>query len=478
MAYQRLSARLVSVYVFLLLFVWMAGTAVAGDESSGDSRWGLFKKNTDLLSEIEKKLISSENPLRLWEDENGSFLQAGVRAEFAYFNQSNSWFDESKNNLGKKSDTWFEQAYGFGMFGSYFLPDAGEVYGRLTGLHMRTGNNDAAGSTNGVKQDDNTRVESAYMGWRSGDLFDSLGKDFIDVSVGRRQYVAGNGFLFYAESSNGGKRGSYWIGSRHAADFLALLTLKTGGFSADIFHLKADDNPNSDTRATGVTLDYGFDTLGGIGGGVYYITSDIDARDSMEVYDARYSLTPFAGLDAEKDSFAFLKPLKFEAEYVYEDTDDGFGEGHGWYASAAYQFEKLPWQPTLTYRYASFDENYDPLFYGFNDWGYWYQGEILGEYVLSNSNLDSHMIRLSASPIESVTANFFYYHFMLHDASDYGVSNSNYADEFDLTIDWTANKHLSFSLVGAHASPNSGAKQDTGGNNGWSYMMLYTKIQF
>jgi len=71
-----------------------------------------------------------------------------------------------------------------------------------------------------------------------------------------------------------------------------------------------------------------------------------------------------------------------------------------------------PGSSTLTYRYASFEatiparaksESYDPLFYGFNDWGYWYQGEVAGEYVLSNSNLLSHMIKLNVKPIESVS---------------------------------------------------------------------------
>ena len=475
---QRKVFRCSLLGILVLLTVFITGTALAEEGWERLRLKNAFKKSAELLTEIEKKLISSDNPLRLWSGDNGTFLQAGVKGEFAYFDQDDSWFGESESNLGKKSETWFEQAYTLSMFGSYFLQDAGEVYGRVSGLHMRTGNTDAAGSTLGVSQDENTRLQSAYLGWRSADLFSSLGKDFIDVSIGRRQYIAGTGFLFYSQSSNGGERGAYWIGSRHEADFLALLTLKTGNLSADIFHLKADDNSNTGTKASGVTLDYSFDKMGGVGGGVYLISSNIDARDSMPVYDIRCDINPFAGLDDGLQSLSYLKPFNIAAEYVYEDTDDGFGEGHAWYVSGSYQFEKRPWKPTLTYRYASFDENYDPLFYGFDDWGNWYQGEILGEYVLSNSNLDSHMIKLSVSPSACVTANLMYFHFMLHKAEDFGVSNENYADEFNLTIDWTANKHLSFSLVGAHASPNSAAKQQTGGNDGWSYVMLYTSIQF
>ena len=58
--------------------------------------------------------------------------------------------------------------------------------------------------------------------------------------------------------------------------------------------------------------------------------------------------------------------------------------------------------PKLSYRYAFFqgddpetpaNEAFDPLLLGFYDWGSWWQGEIAGEYFLSNSNLDSHQIR-------------------------------------------------------------------------------------
>ena len=64
----------------------------------------------------------------------------------------------------------------------------------------------------------------------------------------------------------------------------------------------------------------------------------------------------------------------------------------------------MPWQPTLSYRYAFFqgddpgtiaDEAFDPLFVGFYDWGTWWQGEIAGEYFLANSNSISHLARVT-----------------------------------------------------------------------------------
>lgn len=417
---------------------------------------------------------AKDNPLQFYKDPSGSYVKATLQTNLAFFGQGNSWFDESEANLGEKSDNWWEYTVVPGMEGSYFTGKAGEVYARASAVAAGTDGYDAANSNNGEESISKLRMEDAYLGWRSGDLFSSLGKDFLDISFGRQQYVAGNGFLFQNESQNSNKRGAFWLGSRKAADYAALVRVKTGGFSGDLLYLKADDKPDSHTKAAGVTLDYAFEKLGGIGGGYYNLDSDIDARDGMNIYDARFSLTPFAlfeGLD-------ILKPFKLEAEYVYEDTDSGFDTGNGWYVSAGYQFDSIPWKPTLTYRYASFDEDYDPLFYGFNDWGNWYQGEILGEYVLSNSNLDSHMIRLNFSPLESVNVNLFVYDFKLHNKRAFGVSSDDYAMEYDLTVDWTVNDHLMFSVVGALADPDDGAEEQTGGDDNWTYMMLSTTISF
>ncbi len=73
-------------------------------------------------------------------------------------------------------------------------------------------------------------------------------------------------------------------------------------------------------------------------------------------------------------------------------------------SAGAYQLSKLPWTPTLSYRYAQFSGGdthaFDSLFTGLPDWGYWFQGELLGEFVLSNSNLKSHQVRLTVKPTD------------------------------------------------------------------------------
>jgi hypothetical protein len=449
---------------------------------------------------------AAKNPLRFWEGQNKSYLQATIKADLAYFSQSNSWFGEAKANLGESSDDWWESVVRPGIEGSYFFDQAGEIYGRFDAVQASTQNTDAAASNNGQGNNSKIRVEESYLGWRSGNLFNSLDKDFLDISFGRQQYIAGNGFLFYTQSSNGDRRGGFWLGERHAAEYMGIVRLRQGSFAADAVYFKADDAPDTDTKLGGATLDYTFykttykmepiprdqsqrgprigigqihfdrikEKVAGIGGGAYYVDSDLDTRDQMMVYNIRADIQPFAAFDV----LPALKGFHLEGEYVYQDTDDNdIGNGSGWYVQPSYQFD-IPWKPSLTYRYASFDDDYDPLFYGFYDWGYWFQGEILGNYVLTNSNLNSHLVKLNVKPVDSLSINLFYYNFRLDDADSFGVDDKEYADEIDFIVDYTYNDHLSFSAVGAWATPDDAAKQSTGGNDDWYYGMLYTSISF
>lgn len=450
--------RLSALIVFLLVGLSIAGYAFAADSED-------------------------TNPLSIWKGSNNSHLKGTFKAEVAYFDQGSSWFGKDEENLGARSNDWWESVIHPGIEGSYFIQHGGELYGRLSGILASTDDIDAAGSNVGRGDDvSDFRAEDAYLGWRSGDLFSSLGKDFLEFSFGRQQYIAGNGFLFYNQSGNGGNRGAFWIGERHAASYAGIVRLKYDQLKSELIYLEADDNPDSDTKVGGITLDYSFGKIGGVGGGFYNVDSNIDTRDSMDVYDIRFTLNPFEAFDVS----SALKPLSLEGEYVYEDNDDQL-RASGWYLSAGYQWEDVTWKPNFTYRYASFEgdnpnssksEDFDPLFYGFSDWGYWYQGEILGEYVLTNSNLNSHMVRLNVKPVDSISVNLFFYHFRLDNPEGFAVQSQDFANEWDLTVDWTANEHLSFSLVGAYADPDSGAREFTGGDDEWSYGMLYVSISF
>jgi hypothetical protein len=204
------------------------------------------------------------------------------------------------------------------------------------------------------------------------------------------------------------------------------------------------------------------------------LESDNNSRDEMRLYDIRGSIKPFAAAGGPST----LQPLKLDGELVVEDRDDGQDNGLGWYLSASYQWSEVPWKPELTYRYSSFDENYDVLFYSATDWGSWFQGEITGEYDIFNENQDTHMIRLKVQPVEPIAVSLFYYAFSLHSPATLGVASDDYVDEWNLTVDWTVNKHLTLSWVGAYAFPDSGAEERFGDDETWKAMMVMASIRY
>jgi len=414
------------------------------------------------------------NPLQFYTGENGSYAKVTLEADLAFFTQGHSWFGNSANVLGEKSDSWGESLVRPGLEVNFVLPDTQSIYGKIDAVQANTfAGLDAAGSNYGDEDVSSLRVDHAYVGWKSGNLFDSLDEDFLDISFGRQEYVVGNGFLFANQGGSGGKRAAFWIGGRDSADYAGIIKMKSGNWSGDLAYFEADDNPDSHTEVGGGNIEYNAEGVAYVGAGLYTIDSDIDARDSMLVYNARVGVNPFAfmsGMDT-------LEPLHFEFEYVYEDKDDDLPEnlkrsGNAWYASVGYTVESCPWKPSLMYRYASFDGDYDSMYYGATDWETWYQGEIIGEYVLLNEDLDSHTLKLTLQPLDAVTVTLAYMNFDRH------VSGDDYAQEYDLIVDWSVNDHLSFSVVGGIADPDEAAIAETGGSDNWSYMMLFGSLSF
>ena len=423
---------------------------------------------------------SSGKPgIALWERSDGSELRGTLVAEVAVFLQGDGWYGNMEENVGADSSAWWESQLTPGLEGNLFLDDGGELFSRVSAVYASTDGIDAkASSPNNVSE---TLLEEAYIGWRSGALFSSLGSNFLSVSAGRQKYQVGTGFLFWGESSNGGKRGGSWKGERHAADRSLLINLKSGQWRADLVYFKADDYPNTNTQLGGATMDYAIPNgFGNVGGGYYALTSDLETRDSMKVYDLRFAAYPLnLGANASATHM-----LKIDGEYVYQDNDDVL-QASGWYLAGTYAAETLKWQPSIGYRYASWEgddpnsaksEAYDPLFTGFNDWSLWPQGEIVGEWVLKNTNLNSHMIKFGIRPTQNIAIHLIYYHLLFDNAEAAGVENDTFANEWNLTLDWHATDQLAFSFVAAVSSPDRGARQYTGGSDDWVYGLGYVKF--
>jgi hypothetical protein len=201
-------------------------------------------------------------------------------------------------------------------------------------------------------------------------------------------------------------------------------------------------------------------------------------RDGLNVFNLRAFTAP---LHAFPD-------LSFELEYAREENGERRGSD-AWSAQAAYEMGKLAWKPKLSYRYAAFEgddeatpknEGFDPLLPGFHDWGTWWQGEIAGEYFLSNSNLVSHQMRLHLTPGESVSGGLIAYAFRLDQPAAFApqVTSRSLAFELDAYCDWKLNDAFTFSFVAALADPQAALQQAYDRSKTFAYGMVYLAYSY
>ncbi len=106
-----------------------------------------------------------------------------------------------------------------------------------------------------------------------------------------------------------------------------------------------------------------------------------------------------------------LPGLSLYGEFAYEENG-GRAQAFGYALQAGYRVDEWWGKPSFAYRYAYFsgddpdtenkNEAFDPLAYGGSDWGTWFQGEIIGHYVLLNTNLKTHLVRFDLHPFDNV----------------------------------------------------------------------------
>jgi hypothetical protein len=201
-------------------------------------------------------------------------------------------------------------------------------------------------------------------------------------------------------------------------------------------------------------------------------------RDGLTVFNVRAFTAPFPS----------VKDLSFEFEFARESNHDLL-RSDAWTAQAAYTLSGVSWTPKLGYRYAIFQgddpattrsESFDPLFLGFYDWGYWWQGEIGGEYFLINSNLKSHLARVHLAPTATLGAGVMFYKFLLDVPSTYGpnVTDDDLAREIDGYADWKINKNFTASFIGAFADPQTAVLQNSGRTANFKYGMVFLAYSY
>lgn len=382
----------------------------------------------------------------------------------------------SGQNNGSRS-AWQEFYVKPGVTLDYSLSDRLHLLAGSSVVGATTfGDGDAGGFTR--SSDGRFAPEELYAGVQLGDW---------KFTAGRQNFMVGTGFIVMDGNLDLFGDGAYWLGPRTAFRDSAILAWGQGPAQAQVFTLRTDDH-YGDFRLSGANLDYDLDgqvTLGALAMTVDTLASrDSTAvrRDGMRVYNLR----------ALRGHLPGLPNLALNGEYAVQRGGDGAlsYDARAWYAQADYQFQDLPFSPTLGYRYAVFsgDSNptdnrqkaWDPLSKGFTDWSTWLIGDVVGNYLLFNSNERVQQFSLKNRLGDTLTLGVIHYQFWLDQANFRGaaVSDRRFADETAVYLDWTPNRQFYGSLSYNWVQARSAARQAFGDNERFSALELYFTYRY
>jgi hypothetical protein len=431
---------------------------------------------------------AQDKPAEKQEQERPTGLPSRIKWTFNFdagwgtFGFGNSLFVNPKEpgvdeNL---SDQWFEGYVKPALSATYTLASSSEIYGKVSAVGERTYGSVPEQFGQNVSS---FGPEDLSIGWRSGKSIEGLGENGLDFVIGRTQYRLGHGFLLWDGAAEGGSRGGYWTNARKAFEFAAIGRVKPGAHTLEAFYLDKDEleERESGSRLWGANYEYSIGEETTIGATYMKWSADAElepGRDGLNVFNLRAYSAPFR----------HAPDLSFEFEYASERNGEAL-DSNAWTFQGAYELSKVAWKPTFTYRYAFFqgddpdtvnNEAFDPLFLGFYDWGYWWQGEIAGEYFLSNSNLQSHLIRAHVSPTDAVGGGLLFFKFNLDQPQAVApeVTDTDVAFEVDAYVDWKLNQNFTISLLGAFADPANAVQQTTGRTKHFAYGMAYVGYSF
>lgn len=400
-------------------------------------------------------------------------------AGWGTFGFANSLYQNPKEGTAENlSDQWFEGFIRPALSGRYATPSGREIYGKVSAVGERT-----YGSVPALYGSDVSSFgpEDAYIGWRSGGVGGSSER-LVDLSVGREPYRLGHGLLLFDGAAEGGSRGGYWTNARKAFELAGIARVKPGPHTGEFFYLDKDELPESEsgTRLWGANYEIALadSTIGATYMKLFAHRDVRPERDGLNVFNVRSYATPVMS----------FPDFAIEVEYAAERNGNDL-DSNAWTAQASYQLTAVRWKPQLTYRYAFFqgddpgtpkNEAFDPLLVGFYDWGSWWQGEIAGEYFVSNSNLTSHLVRAHLTPTAAIGTGVLLYKFGLDHPESFsaGVTSQRLAFEFDAYVDWKINRTFTTSVVGAFANPQEAVRQGFDRTKNFAYGMVYLAYNY
>ncbi len=382
---------------------------------------------------------------------------------------------DSGETYGNSEDSpaWAEGYVKYGFSGSHKL-GTGEMFGAANA--MSTGNwgdGDASGITTGDER--MTDIEDLYVGYRT---------DMFELSAGRQNFVIGDGFLFNGDALNMGKGldgiapdspdrgGAYWLAARKAFDKTVVGRIGGDeGMRSDMFWLESDNPAQASVEMAGINLEY----VGSKGTFGLLYTEGLDVDEEQAAFFGHTRRDGQKTTSLRYQGNAGVENLFLSAEYVDQSQGNSDPDANAWYGEVGWTFADATWSPSVNYRYTSYDEGYDPLFFGFNrGYGTWFQGEVAANYAGPfGTDSDIHYLGVKANPTPMLTLGAGYFNF----TDTQGGSGDNDAQELDIWAEWVAADHLIISpLVGFYRPDSATSVQGNDDTN--TYMQVIAIVPF
>ena len=451
--------------------------------------------------------------------------------------KTGTWTNNGQGAIGRRitgHPAWTETFLHPELKASYETEKAGTFYGDVSAeLTMTGGDGDASLLSTTYGHPLLIDIENGYGGWKSGKVLEGLGLDenALDLSGGRQSFRVADGFLISNGVFNAGQRGMFWTQSRTAFSQTGLAKVATGPIRGDVFYLQNETaqhklSPSLDfakTKVFGGNVEW-FETVAAeegkpakdgasnfadrkwYAGLTFFHVLDAKASGPFSFASSEVSRGALTNLNitntltSNRDGMnvfsahvggnflPFAEDFSLYGNYVYESNGKaGYKvSANAWYLEPGYQLSTVPWTPKLSYRYAHFsgDGNpndttkkaYDPYFYNAitRGFGTWFIGEIVGNYVISNSNVNIHQLVLSVNPRDDLKLSVLAYTYNYDAKQQNGattVTSDDLAREIDFTAEWAINDHVALSGAFAAAAAGTGYRQYVNSNAGagWNH---------
>ncbi|HIK18293.1 MAG TPA: alginate export family protein [Leptolyngbyaceae cyanobacterium M33_DOE_097] len=299
-------------------------------------------------------------------------------------------------------------------------------------------------------------IEKGYGGF----LYAQKGSPIsFNISAGRQNFQLNRNFLFgqVLGAANALERGASFLNARTVYDNAVLANLRLGKFLVQGFYLNPNELPIADTKSrfAGVNLKYNDNQ--NIEAAIAYITIPQSnstylfpdgqklKREGLQVINPRLRLTSLFGVEG----------LWVESEYAYEWNSNFAMSAHAGYIWTGYTFQDLPWQPSISYRFAAFSgdnpktdsyERFDFLRGG--GLGDWLQGINLAK-VYNNSNVFSHRVELKIKPTSTLQFSVDYFYLFADQLNNLGgnpalssLESRSIGHELMFTTRWSISQNL------------------------------------